>query len=533
MNKKVLRNGFVVDGSGSEGFYSDILIEGEFIKRVEKNVVVDEETKEIDVKGLVISPGFIDTHSHSDAKLLVEPLIDQKVAQGITTEILGQDGISMAPLPKKFIEPWRKNIAGLDGDFPGIDWNFKDTKGYLKMIEKMKPAFNVAYLLPHGNVRMEAMGLDNREPNKKELEKMKKIIEREMKNGAIGFSSGLIYIPCAYSKTDEIIECCKVVAKYNGIFVVHQRSEADDILSSADEIIEIGRKSKVKIHFSHMKVCGLKNAHKIPLLLEKFDKAKKEEGIEISFDQYPYVAGSTMLGVILPPWVHEGGTDMLLKRLKDKETRKKIVTDIKKGIPGWDNFVDFAGMDKIIITSVKNKKNEKYIGKTLEELGNIKKQNPFDSTFDLLIEEENDVGMVNFYGKEEDIATFIKREEHNVCTDALLGKGKPHPRSYGSFPKILSKYVREEKLITLENAIYKMSGKPAKLFKIDKRGFIKEGYFADLTIFDIDLIKDNASYIESTKYPTGIKYVFVNGEKILEDEKPFYKPAGKVIRHNI
>lgn len=261
----------------------------------------------------------------------------------------------MAPMPIAYSSSWRKNLAGLDGDSDEICWDYEDTAQYLKRIETAKPALNECYLLPHGNIRMEAMGLDNRKPDKKELERMKEIVRREMEAGAIGISDGLIYMPCAYSEMEEIIEICKVAAEYDGVYVVHQRSEADTILESMKEVIHIGKESGIRIHFSHFKVCGRKNWSKIEAVVKLLDSCK-EEGMEVSFDQYPYVAGSTMLGVILPPWVHDGGTDKLMQRLADPILREKMIEDIEKGIPGWDNFVDFAGLDQIFITSVKTKK---------------------------------------------------------------------------------------------------------------------------------------------------------------------------------
>lgn len=284
--------------------------------------IEDADALVIDASGLVVAPGFIDTHSHNDLQILVEPEVAPKVMQGITTEVLGQDGISMAPLPTQYISPWRKNLAGLDGDSDQIDWTFENTENYLNMIDTVKPGLNECYLVPHGNIRMEAMGLENRLPNEDELEKMRQITRREMEAGAVGLSTGLIYMPCAYSQSLEIIEMCKVVAEYDGIFVIHQRSEADTILDSMEEVIKISRESGVKIHYSHFKVCGKKNWDKVDKVMDLLEAAKKE-GIRVSFDQYPYVAGSTMLGVILPPWVHDGGTDKVLERLVNPELRKK------------------------------------------------------------------------------------------------------------------------------------------------------------------------------------------------------------------
>ena len=523
----LIKNGLIVDGSGNKGYKANVLISGDKILKI-GDIQETEGTNIIDATGLVVAPGFIDTHSHSDLQVLVEPCVLPKIMQGITTEVLGQDGISMAPLPKEFISPWRKNLAGLDGDTDEIDWNYETTENYLKMIEDVKPGLNQCYLVPHGNIRMEALGLENKLPNDEEIKKMCDITRREMEAGAVGLSTGLIYMPCAYSESKEIIEMCKVVAEYDGIFVIHQRSEADTILDSMEEVIKIGRESGVKIHYSHFKVCGKKNWDKIEKVVELIEKAKAE-GIKLSFDQYPYVAGSTMLGVILPPWVHDGGTDKVLERLKDHELRKKMVYDIENGIPGWDNFIEFAGLDQIFVTSVKTEKNKDAVGLSLVELGKLRGKNPYDATFDLLYEEENAVGMVDFYGTEEHVQLFMKREEMNACTDGLLG-GKPHPRVFGAFPRILGKYVREDKALTLEEAVYKMTKKPATTFNMTGRGEIKEGNYADICIFNPETVIDKGTFTEPIQYPEGIEYVIVNGVQAVSKGKHIGNRNGLVLR---
>lgn len=525
--KTIIRNGLLINGSGEKGFKADILLNGDKIEKI-GDIKATNDMVEIDASGLVVAPGFIDTHSHSDLQVLIDPEVRPKIMQGITTEILGQDGISMAPLPVECISPWRKNLAGLDGDSDDINWEYKNVEGYLKMIEDVKPGLNECYLVPHGNIRMEAMGLENRQPNDEDLKKMCEITRREMEAGAIGLSTGLIYMPCAYSESKEIIEMCKVVAEYDGSFVIHQRSEADTILDSMEEVITIGRESGVKIHYSHFKVCGKKNWDKIDKVIELLEKAHKE-GIQVSFDQYPYVAGSTMLGVILPPWVHDGGTDNVVKRLADPELRKKMVRDIQQGIPGWDNFVEFAGLDQIFVTSVKNKMNEDIIGLSLIDIGKLRGKDPFEATFDLLLEEENAVGMVDFYGTEEHVQLFMKRPEMNACTDGLLG-GKPHPRVYGAFPRILGKYVREDKALTLEDAIYKMTKKPATTFNMVNRGELKEGYYADICIFNPDTVIDKGTFVEPIQYPVGIEYVIVAGDVIVSRGKHTGTRSGRVLR---
>ncbi len=528
--RTLIRSASIMDGSGKPAYRGSVLVEGERIGQIfkEGELVQGPFDRIIDGEGLVLSPGFIDTHSHSDLKVLTEPEVLPKLMQGITTEVLGQDGISMAPLPAEFITPWRKNIAGLDGVSDGIDWDYQTTARYLEMIEKAAPAVNESYLLPHGNIRMEAMGLEDRAPTPLELEKMREITRRDMETGCLGVSSGLIYMPCAYSHTEELIEICKVVKEFDGIFVVHQRSEADTILPSMEEILRIGRESGVRIHFSHFKVCGKENWKFLPDMFSLLDRGK-EEGLTISLDQYPYVAGSTMLGVILPPWAHDGGTDRLVERLQDPLLREKMKTDIQNGIPGWDNFVAFAGTEGIFITSVASEKNQDVIGLSLDQLGEKWGKNPLDATFDLLLEEKNGVGMVDFYGLEDHVRQILKRPEMNACTDGLLA-GMPHPRVYGAFPRILGKYAREEAVLSFEEAIHKMTGKAAEAFALKDRGFVREGYFGDLVLWDPQTVEDRGTFSDPRQYPAGIEWVLVNGTIAVEKGKFTGERKGKVLR---
>lgn len=526
MKKILIKNGTLIDGSREKRYDADLLIEGDKIVKIGE--INEEVDRVIDATGKIVAPGFIDTHSHSDLKVLVEPFIEPKLRQGITTEVLGQDGISMAPLSKEYVSSWRKNLAGLDGDSDELSWDWENTDNYLNLIAKTGTGPNQLYLVPHGNIRMEAMGLEARPATKEELAKMRDITRREMEAGAAGLSTGLIYIPCAYSLTEELIEICKVAAEFDRPLVIHQRSEADTMIESMEEVITIAKESGVKIHFSHFKICGKNNWHLIKDIIALLDRCKAE-GIEISYDQYPYVAGSTMLGVIIPPWAHAGGTDKLVERLGNPADRERMKHDIINGIPGWDNFIDFAGFEGIYVTSVKTKANEDCIGKNLLEIAELRGKDKFDAVFDLLREEENAVGMYDYYGKDEHVVTFMTREESNICTDGLLA-GKPHPRVYGSFPRVIGKFVREMKAMPLEEAIYKMTHKPAKTFKIDNRGLLKEGYFADVVIFDENTTIDKGTFIDPIQDPEGISHVIVNGEVLIDNYEKREILAGKVIR---
>jgi len=506
----LIRNGTIVDGTGGPRYRADVLVDAGIIAAIGRNLAADGR-EVIDASGLVVAPGFIDTHSHSDLKVLEDPLLAPKIRQGITTEVLGQDGVSLAPLPLTFVEDWKKNIAGLDGVSDVVDWAWQTTEGYLKALEHRGLVINESYLVPHGNVRMEAMGLEDRAPSPAEVQAMKRIVRREMEAGALGLSSGLIYIPCAYGDTSEVIEMCKVVAEFGGVFVVHQRSEANSILPSMDEILRIGRESGVRLHFSHFKICGRSNWAKLDAVLGKLDAARAE-GLQVTFDQYPYTAGSTMLGAILPSWAHAGGTGRLLGRLLDPQARKKIIADIEAEDCDWDNFVEFAGLEGIRITSVRTAKNADAVGLNLVELGRRRRKPPLEAALDLLLEEENAVGMIDVYGSEEHVRTFIRRPEMNLCTDGLLG-GRPHPRVYGSFPRLL-RWVREENLVSLEAAVRKMTGQPAEVFGFGDRGTVTVGKVADLVLFDPATVGDTGTYDDPMRFPEGIARVFVGGQTV-------------------
>ncbi|MDR0354963.1 MAG: D-aminoacylase [Deltaproteobacteria bacterium] len=512
--KTLIKDGLILDGGLNPPFLGSVAIEGEKIVGVGQIAAAGFD-QVIEANGLAVAPGFIDTHSHSDVEVFENPHLWPKLRQGVTTEFLGQDGISVAPLPKTCISPWRKNLAGLDGDTDKLDWTFETTERYMSLLEKNGSGTNLCYLIPHGNVRMQARGLHAGTANPAELKLMTEVLDEEMKAGAFGLSTGLIYMPCAYADTLEMVELCRVAAKHDVPLVIHQRSEADAILASMEEVLDIGRRSGVKIHFSHFKICGQKNAVHLPRILNLLEEAKKE-GLSVSFDQYPYVAGSTMLGVILPPWVHDGGTDKLLERLASKDDRLKMTKDIANGLPGWDNFIEFAGFDGIFVTSVKTEKNQEAVGLNLTELGRKRGKEPLEAAFDLLWEEGNAVGMVDYYGLEEHVKIFLSRPEQNVCTDGLMG-GQPHPRAYGAFARVLGKYCREEKVMTLPEAIHKMTGRPAAVFGLTDRGLIKEGLAADLVIFDPATVIDVGTFTDPRRHPSGIKDVFVNGQRAVKD----------------
>jgi len=526
----IIKNGTIIDGTGKPPVKSDIAVSEKKITGIGAFTPGAEDTV-IDASKKIVCPGFIDTHSHSDLQILVDPQVPPKICQGITTEILGQDGIALAPLPLEYIEPWRKSLAWISGESDDIDWKFKTTRGYLALLEKGGLGPNAGYLAPHGNVRMEAMGLENKKADTGDLAKMKTILKREMDAGAMGLSTGLIYSPCSYADTNELIELCRVTAEYDGLFVIHQRSEAYGIVPSMEEVLHIGRESGVDIHFSHMKVCGKDNWDKLPIIFNMLDAAAKE-GLKISFDQYPYAAGSTMLGAILPSWARAEGTERLLEHLASPEQRAAMIDQILTDKKGWDNFVSFAGLSGIFVTSTKTKKNEIFIGKNLIQIGEMTGKDPLEAALDLLLEEEDTVGMVDFYGTEEHVIEFIRRPEQNLCTDGPLG-GKPHPRTYGAFPRMISEYVKKNPVLSMEAAIHKMTGKAAEVFNLKGRGILKKENYADILIFDPETICDRGTYEVPNQKPDGISMVMVNGGIVLKDGTFTENLPGKVLRKNM
>ena len=518
MSQSLIKNVSIVDGSGGDRYKGHVLVSQGRIERIYKGHELPEDLPEgckiVDGTNRVCTPGFIDTHSHSDLSILVEDVLEPKIRQGITTEILGQDGIAMAPLPELYIRDWQRNISGLDGYSDTINWHYETVGGYLKEIEKKKPSSNYSYLVPHGNVRLQVMGFKDETPDEEQLQAMKDVVEDAMEQGCLGLSSGLIYIPCTYAATEELIELCKVVKAYDGVFVVHQRSEADDIFASMEEIFRIGRESGVRLHFSHFKICGKKNWKYYDRILKKLDQAK-EEGLKVSFDMYPYTAGSTMLSAILPPWMHVGGTYSMLRRLKDFYYRREVRKAVRKRRTKWDNFISFAGVGGIYITSVASEANSPVVGMNLVELGAYKNQHPLEAAFDLILDEKNEVGMIDYYGNEEHLKGFIVRDEMNGCTDGLLG-GKPHPRAYGAFPKFIDTYVTGLGLVTFEDMIHKLTKRAAENMGIKERGQIKEGYWADLLLLEEGAFKDKGTYLSPKQFPEGIHMVMVNGEVVFD-----------------
>lgn len=522
----IIRNGKIIDGTGSPWYYSDIAIQDDKIEKIGKLTDLKAK-KEIDAKRHIVSPGFIDMHTHSDLVILEQGIIEAKVRQGITTDLLGQDGIAAAPLPDEHVSNWRKNLAGLDGT-PDIEWNWMTVGDYLSQIEDKKPSYNLATLAPHGNIRMEVMGLENRYATDEEIAQMQNVLRRSLEEGAVGLSTGLIYPPCCFADMRELKALCEVIAEYGVPLVIHQRSEGDEILESMTELINMMTEVGAHLHFSHLKNCGRDNWSKSPEVIKKIDEAR-QNGLEVTFDQYPYTAGSTMLSAILPPWVHDGGTEKLLERLEKPELRFKMIEEMKTGLRGWDSISRWAGWDGIIVTSVNSEEKAYCVGKTIQEIAAIDvNPNPAEVALNLILSQKNNIGMIDFVINEDDVRKILTHPAGTIGSDGLLG-GEPHPRAYGTFPKILGKYVREEKLTSLEEMIRRMTSQPARIIGLQNRGIIREGMIADIVIFDEETIIDKATYEQPRQYNEGMDAVIVSGHIILLGDRTFPQQAGEVI----
>lgn len=523
----LIKKGRIVDGGGNPWFKADVAIANGKIVGIANSI--ETEAKEIiDAEGLIVAPGFIDMHTHSDLRLFKHPEEDAKLMQGFTTALLGQDGLSVAPIDEANKKAMMRRVAGLLGTYL-TEWPWNSMAEYLDAIDAVKPATNSLMLVPHGAIRAMALGWENRPATAEELKRMKAILAQAMEEGAVGLSTGLIYPPGMFADRTELVELCKVTASYGGFFVVHMRNESDFLLESIEEVVDICLEAECPLHISHLKVSGRKNWGKAKEALGLIEKAR-EGGLEVTFDQYPYIAGSTMLDSLIPPRFHAGGPEQLLESLKDHAVREEIRL-IQENIKPerWENWIAACGWDGIMINAVGSEKNRFVEGKTIAELSQELKKAPLDVVCDLLIEENGVVTMTTFYGCEEDLKEIMKSEYMTLCSDGIVG-GKPHPRVYGTCARFLGKYVREEKVLSLPQAVRRMTSAPAQRLGLQNRGLIREGMVADITIFNAETIREKGTYAEPNQYPEGIEYVLVAGQMALKKGELTGIRPGKALR---
>jgi N-acyl-D-amino-acid deacylase len=516
----VIKNGSVVDGTGNPWYRADIAVSGRRITAI--GSLGSNAERLIEAGGLVVAPGFIDTHSHSDLMLMAEPEARQKLMQGVTTEVVGQDGLGEAPIRDDVIDDWRRYLSGLNGN-PDVDWDWRSFKEYLDRLDKVKPAVNVACLVGHGNLRLLSVGMENRPPTAYELEQMKKLLEAAICQGAFGLSTGLIYPPCIYADTKELVELCKVTSKLGCIFMVHMRNEGERLLESIGEVVEIGRKTGVPVHISHFKVGVESNWGKASEALSVLEDARLKD-VDVTVDQYPYTAGSTFLSSLVPAWAHEGGAAKMIERLQNAATRNRVALELMESGSGRTR-----NWKKVMVTSVETEGNKRFEGMTVQGIADIKGIDPIDAVLDLILEEDNAVTMASFSMSEDDVRTIMQSPLQMVCTDGIV-LGRPHPRVYGSFPRVLGKYVRGG-VLRLEDAVRKMTSLPAQRFGLFNRGVLKPGMSADITIFDPEKVVDKATYEDPIQYPEGVEYVVNNGRIIVEEGVHTGIRSGKVLKH--
>ena len=530
----ILKNGLVADGSGRGLYPADVAVCRNYILAIDAPNSL-HAMEELNCKGLVIAPGFIDTHSHSDLRVLVEPELPMKIRQGITLEVFGQDGISVAPIRTADQPQVARSLAGLDGDL-GRAWDWQSVAEYLAAIERARPAIDCAYLVPHGAVRLSVMGMEDRKARPEEIAAMQKLIRQSIREGALGLSTGLIYPPCCFADTAELIELCRTVAEFDGIFVSHMRSESDYIEDAIAEMIEIGKQSGVRVHISHFKIAGRENWNRIDSVLAMIEQAQAE-GVRVTADQYPYVAGSTMLGAILPPWAHAGGVEETLKRLASAEERGKMrAAMLDRSRSEWDNFWKWSGPEGIVIPDIPSGNHPELIGKNLSQAACLKNRadqvseaDAVEFALDLLLAERMGVGMISFSQSEDVVCQIMQQPYVNVCTDGLLG-GKPHPRAYGTYPRILGRYVREQNLLSLDEAVRKMSGLAAETFQLRYHGKIEDGYRANIVVFNPHHVIDRATFEDSRHFPEGIEHVIVGGVPAIRYGQSYLPGTGKAVR---
>lgn len=532
-----ITNGWIIDGSGKAAFQGDVGIVKDKIVAV-GDLREQDSVETINANGNMVAPGFIDMHTHSDLSFKYDRRANSKLFSGVTTEVTGNCGICVAPVREENRQLLIDYLGTrLIGSIPvNLELPWTSFKEYLTWFDENPPSINLAPLLGQGAVRIAVMGFAKGMPNASELKDMQQITDTAMAEGALGLSSGLVYLPGEYSSKEEIAELCKVMVPYQGFYSTHMRTESDGIMDAIDEALWIGGTAGVPVHISHLKLLSQDMLGKTDLVLERMAQAERS-GIEVSYDIYPYTAGLTSLSACLPPWIFEGGVAKMIERLQEQSIRSRIRKEIAEGLPGWQNFVKSAGgWGKFFVSSVRSEENKHLEGKFITEIGEMQGKDPYDAAFDLLIAENGRVQM-NYYAMlEEDVMTFLRQPRAMIGSDAMslsaegiLSFGKPHPRAFGTPTRFLGRYVREKKILSFEEAVRKMTSQPAKRLGLKARGLIKEDYYADIVIFNPETVQDKATYVEPKQYSQGIESVIVNGQLVVAHgvQKDVY--AGKVL----
>src|SRR6266576_3531634 len=513
----IIKNGAIYDGTGAEPKHADVAIRGDRIAGVGDFKTAKAKTI-IDANGLAVAPGFINMLSWSVASLIQDGRSQSEIRQGVTTEVMGE-GESMGPVNDRV----REHMLRQQGDIKyEIKWN--TLAEYLRYLESRGVSCNVASFVGATTIRENVVGFEDRAPTAQELDQMRELVRKEMEAGALGIGTSLIYPPAFYAKTEELIELCKVAAKYQGKYISHMRSEGNQLLEALDELIRISREAGIPAEVYHIKAAGQQNWPKIDDLLSGIEAAQKE-GLKITADMYTYTAAGTGLDACLPPWTEDGGYPALFKRLRDPATREKIAAEVSKDSDEWENlYFDAGGPEHILLAEFRSDKLKPLTGKSLAEVARMRGKDPIDTAMDLIAEDESRIGTIYSLMSEPNVKKELAKpwisfgsDEASQAPEGLFLKSNPHPRAYGNFARVLGKYSRDEKVIPIRELVRRLSGLPATNLGLDHRGFLKEGMFADVVVFDPATIADRATYEKPHQYAVGMKHVFVNGVQVLKD----------------
>lgn len=525
----ILRNAVLYDGSGGEPVAGDLAIQGDSIAAV--GSFPGKGKREIDLKGQALSPGFVNMLSWATESLLEDGRGLSDIKQGVTLEVMGE-GWSMGPINEKM----KQDELASQGDIK-FDITWTTLGEYLQTLEKNGIAPNVASFVGATTLRIHEIGFENRPPSAEELARMEQLAAQAMEEGALGIGSSMIYAPATYAKTEELIALCKVAARYQGMYITHMRSEGNRLLEAVDEVLRIASEAGLPAEIYHLKASGQKNWPKMDQVIRKIDSARAA-GLRITADMYTYPAGATGLDAAMPTWAQEGGYQAWAKRLQDPKLRKRIIQEMKTDAQDWENLYFSAGSpEKVLLVGFRNDSLKKYAGKTLGEMARIRGKSPEETACDLVVQDGSRVGTVYFLMNEENIKKQLKLPYVSLGSDAgaqategVFLQSSTHPRTYGNFARFLAKYVREEKIITLQEAIRKLTSLPCDNLGIQKRGLLKAGYYADLVAFDPTTIQDHATFEKPHQYATGVSHVFVNGVQVLNEGEPTGRMAGRFIK---
>ena len=527
----IIRNGHVVDGTGAPWYAGDVAIRDGRIAAI-GHLEGENAKRTIDAHGMAVAPGFIDMLGQSEMSILVNPHLPSKIYQGITTEITGE-GASIAPLNDAVVK-----LDHVTWEHYNLQPNWKTFAEYFARLRKQGMGINLASYVGATQVRRVVVGEDNRAPTAAELERMKELVRQAMREGAVGLSTALQYAPAPYATTEELIALAAEAAKFGGIYASHIRDEGNGITDALDEAFRIGREARIPVEIWHLKAAGKSNWGRMPDIVARIEAARRS-GLDVAADTYAYTAGFNSFSAIIPPWAHEGGDQKLIERLKDPAQRARIRKEMESPTGDWNNeWQQVAGPESFIIGAVQNPKLLPIQGKTVAEIAKLWNEDPIDTVFDILIQDEAFTGVALFMMSEPDVALALKQPWVSVCNDSqgaspdgLLGKEHPHPRAYGAFPHILRKYVREDHLLTLEEAIRKFTSLPAGRMRFADRGVLKAGMWADVVVFDPATIRDLATFENPNQLSDGMQYVLVNGVPVIDAGKMTNALPGKVLTH--